>query len=470
MAAITLAKLLRQIKIETSDEREIFGISDDSRIVQKDWLFIARKGTKQNGADYAAQAIAKGAVVLWEGENKENCYHCEDIIRAQSIILRAYYGDPSRHLQVIGVTGTNAKTSVSDILAQLLTYMKYQVMVIGTGAVRFLDQEIAIDNTTPSACVLGYFFHQALLHGISTIIMEVSSHAIDQSRIGFIRFDAVIYTNIASDHLDYHITRTHYQYTKLKLRKYLKRNGILIVNHDDASLHPLYSFHDHKVVTVGQNQAHFQISAVKLKAAGSSFMLQNTRYEMNLLGIHNVYNAAQCLVVLHEMNVSQKIRQASVKQLHPVSGRMEIHKLNHSYAIIDYAHTASSLAALLQTVNQLKEHNVLVICGCGGDRDRSKRKEMAEIAMRYADTVIFTTDNPRSEPPYQILYDMIHGLKGTYEIFENRACAIKYAVKIAQDHDIIVIAGKGNENYQTFNGKKYPFSDQEALRRALEEN
>lgn len=470
MAAITLAKLLRQIQIKTTDERVILGISDDSRVLQKDWLFIARKGSVQSGADYITEALTKGAVVLWEGENKRDCYHCDNIIRAQTIILRFYYGDPSRHLRVIGVTGTNAKTSVSDILAQLLKTMKQRVMVIGTGAVRFLGREIAIDNTTPSACVLGYYFHQALKHHIPTVIMEVSSHAIDQERIGFIRFDAVIYTNIASDHLDYHITRTHYQYTKLKLRGYLKRNGILIVNHDDKSLHPLYSFHDHKVVTVGQGQAHFQISAVDLKASGSSFSLQNIPYEMRLLGLHNVYNTAQCLVVLHEMNVKRKTRQEAVKKLHPVSGRMETHEINHRYVIIDYAHTASSLSTLLQTVNQLKERKMIVICGCGGNRDRSKRSEMAQIASYYADTAIFTTDNPRHEPPYQILYDMIKGLEHTYEIFENRACAIKYAVKIAHEHDIIVIAGKGNEAYQVFNDKKYPFSDPEVLYRALEDN
>lgn len=466
---ITLEKLFQQIQIKTADKRIILGISDDSRIIQKDWLFLARKGTAQNGADYVQEALKKGAVVLWEQENALNCYHCEDIIKAQAALLRLYYDDPCRHLQVIGVTGTNAKTSVSNLLAQMLQEMNKQVMIIGTGAIRFLDQEIAIDNTTPSACILAYYFHQAILHHLSAIIMEVSSHAIDQNRIGFIRFDAVIYTNIASDHLDYHITRTHYQYTKLKLRNYLKRNGILIVNHDDASLHPLYSFYDHKVVTVGVKQAHFQIAEIKLKPSGSSFQLQNIPYEMSLLGIHNIYNVSQCLVILHEMSIRQEKRQQIVKALHPVNGRMEIHKCGKAYAIIDYAHTASSLSALLQTVNQIKERRMLVICGCGGNRDRTKRREMAQIALDYGDFVIFTTDNPRGEAPHQILYDMTHALKGSYEIFENRFCAIKYAVKIAQEHDIIVIAGKGDERFQVFHNKKYPFSDQEALRKALED-
>lgn len=464
-----MAKLFRQLQIETADRRIVLGISDDSRLVQKDWIFLARRGTVKNGADYVQEALSKGAVVLWEKENAQNCYHCEDIAKAQEILLRSFYEDPSRHLQVIGVTGTNAKTSVSNLLAQMLESLDRKVMVIGTGAIRFLDQEIAIDNTTPSACMLAYYFHQAILHDISTIIMEVSSHAIDQNRICFIRFDAVIYTNIASDHLDYHITRTHYQYTKLKLRNYLKRNGVLIVNHDDESLHPLYSLDDHKVVTVGVKQAHLQISEMELKPYGSSFCLENIHYEMSLLGIHNVYNVGQCLVILHEMNIEAEKRQRIVKSLHAVAGRMEFHTIAHTYAIIDYAHTASSLSALLETVSQIKERRMIVICGCGGNRDRLKRKEMAQVALRYGDIAIFTTDNPRQEAPYQILYDMTQGLIGSYEIFENRFCAIKYAVKIAQEHDIIVIAGKGNERFQVFFDKKYPFSDQAALRKALEE-
>lgn len=469
MAAITLANLLKQINIETNDQRIILGISDDSRMLQRDWLFLARRGTKQNGADYVSEALAKGAVVLWESKQQQDCYHCDDIAAAQAVLLRVFYEDPCRHLRVIGVTGTNAKTSVSAVLSQMLEALHQKVMTIGTGYIRYLDEKIVIDNTTPSACILAYYFHQALIRGIHTVVMEVSSHAIDQKRIGFIRFDAIIYTNIASDHLDYHITRTHYQYTKLKLRGYLKQNGFIVVNHDDASLHPLYDYYDHKIITVGQKQAHFQIGEISLKPWGSRFQLQNVAYEMCLLGIHNVYNVSQCLVVLHEMGVPQAKRQSIIKALHTVSGRMELHSLAFGYAIIDYAHTASSLKTLLATITQFKETRMIVICGCGGNRDKGKRREMAQIALRYGDIVIFTSDNPRDEKPYQILYDMIDDAAGAYEIFENRACAVKYAVKIAQEHDIIVIAGKGDEQYQIFNGKKYPFSDWESLKKALED-
>lgn len=466
---MTLAKLLAQIEIPCQDERIIAGISDDSRMVKQDWLFLARRGTQDNGEQYVSEALAKGAVVLWEQSPCLNCYQCRDMTAAQSVLLRTFYHDPCRHLHVVGVTGTNGKSSVSDLLAQMLTAVNKKMMVIGTGHIRYENHDIAIDNTTPSACTLAYYFHIAQKVGCFGVIMEVSSHAIDQNRIGFLRFDEIIYTNIASDHLDYHITRIHYQYTKLKLRYYLKRTGIMIVNHDDSALHPLYSFHDRKIVTIGQGQAHLQLSHCETKPSGSSFSLQQDAYTIPLLGHHNIMNAAQCLVVLQRLHIPLAVRQQIVTQLHPVKGRMECHHWAHRYFVIDYAHTASSLQMLLHTLSEIKEKRMIVVCGCGGDRDHSKRSEMAEVAMNYADTVIFTSDNPRNEYPADILKDMTVSLSGGYEVFENRFYAIKYAVKIAQEHDIIVIAGKGDEAFQYMNERKYPFSDRECIRQVLKD-
>ncbi len=466
---MTLAKLLAQIDVPCQDERIIAGISDDSRMVKQDWLFLARKGIYDNGEQYVSEALAKGAVVLWEQKPRQDCYECCDMTKAQTVLLRVFYRDPCRHLHVIGVTGTNGKTSISHLLAQMLAAVNKKMMVIGTGHIRYEDQDIAIDNTTPSASMLAYYFHLAQEIGCFGVIMEVSSHAIDQNRIGLLRFDEIIYTNIASDHLDYHITRTHYQYTKLKLRNYLKRTGIIIVNHDDSSLHPLYSFHDRKIVTIGQGQAHLQLSHCEGKPSGSSFQLQQDAYTIPLLGFHNIMNTAQCLVVLARLHVSLAKRQEIAAQLHSVSGRMEFHEWANRYIVIDYAHTASSLQTLLHTISEIKEKRMIVICGCGGDRDHSKRTKMAEVAMNYGDKVIFTSDNPRSEHPADILKDMTVLLEGGYEVFENRFYAIKYAVKIAQEHDIIVIAGKGDETFQLMNERKYPFSDRECVRQVLKD-
>ncbi len=466
---ITLAKLLNEIDVACDDERIIKGISDDSRTVKADWLFVARKGVQSDGTRFAQAALSKGAVVLWEASPQENCYQCGDIDHALMILLREFYHDTCRNLCVIGVTGTNGKTSVTSLLAQMFTQLEKKVMLIGTGHIRYGNHDIEIDNTTPSACTLAYYFHEAKCLGYYAVIMEVSSHAIDQKRIGLLRFDYIIYTNISGDHLDYHITKTHYRYTKFKLRYYLKRNGVIIVNHDDASLHPLYDFHDHKVITVGSQQAHLQIRDMELKPNQSFFTLEHVAYETKLIGYHNVMNIAQCLVVLHVQQVPPNKRQAIVKSLHGVSGRMEIYEMYHRYVVIDYAHTAGSLEMLLRTVSQLKERRMIVVCGCGGNRDRSKRGEMAHIALHYSDVAIFTSDNPRNEAPHQILYDMIQNETGNYEIFENRRYAIKYAVKIAQEHDIIVIAGKGDEQVQIINDVSYPFSDLTCVKEMLED-
>lgn len=444
------------------------GISDDSRVVQQNWLFIARKGTCVNGEQYAKDALAKGAVVLWTQAPQENCYQCEDLMAAQATLLTVFYHDPCRHLYVIGVTGTNGKTSVSDLLTQMFLALGKRTMLIGTGHICYDDVKEEIDNTTPSACILANCFAKAVAMQIPVLIMEVSSHAIDQKRIGFIRFDHIIYTNIASDHLDYHITRTHYQYTKFKLRNYLKQGGTMIVNHDDTSLHPLYNFHDHKIITIGQTQAHMQLSSIELSLSGSRFSFQNEQFQTKLLGLHNVYNIAQCLIILHELNIPLHIQKEIVSSLVGVAGRSEVHELYGRYIVIDYAHTASSLEALLTLVHEFCQRNVIVVCGCGGERDQEKRPQMAQTAIDYSDIAIFTTDNPRHEKPYQIFCDMTHGIQGAYEIFENRAYAIKYAVKIAREHDIIVIAGKGDEHVQLVNGKKYPFSDWECVKQYLE--
>lgn len=437
-------------------------------MVEKDWIFLARKGHTCHGEQFVEEALHKGAVILWEQETRKDCYHCEDMLEAQTTLLRAYYGDPYRHLCVIGVTGTNGKTSVAQLLTQLLTAWGERVMVIGTGHIQYEQSIVEIDNTTPSACTLAYYASLACEHHLTTLIMEVSSHAIDQQRIGLLRFDYILYTNIHSDHLDYHITRTHYQYTKFKLRKYLKQSGKIIVNHDDVSLHPLYDFNDRKIITVGQGQAHLQLSDVQLSMDGSAFTLEQEHYHMPLLGMHNVYNVAQCLVVLQDRAIPYRYKQAIVAKLHGVAGRMELHKQSNRWIIIDYAHTSSSLQNLLEVIHQLaKGRRMIVIVGCGGERDQSKRPQMAQIALNYGDIVIFTSDNPRGEKQQHIFLDMIQGLHGNYEIFENRACAIKYAVKISREHDIIVIAGKGDEHFQLIHGQKIPCNDWECAKKMI---
>lgn len=455
-----LNRLLSEIKIACEDERCILGISDDSRRVQRDWLFICRRG----GTPYVQEAIEKGAVVLWEEPKAQGCYHVDVVEEALPILLNAYYHEPCKHLCVIGVTGTNGKTSVSMILKQMIEGIGKQVMVIGTGHVRYQHKDELIENTTPSQCLLAWYFAQAKELHIPYIVMEVSSHAIDQGRIDFIRYDFILYTNIRKDHMDYHLTRTHYTYTKFKLRKFLKAHGVIIVNHDDTQLHYLYDLSDRKIITIGSSQAHLCIEDIVLAIDHSEFTLLGQHFETGLLGMMNLYNIVEVLAVLHYIFVPVKKQVELVKQLKGIAGRMEVLEVKDYYIWIDYAHTASALLELLKLANQVKQSRVICVIGCGGNRDCEKRPQMANIASEQSDACIFTADNPRNEAIQNILMEMIQGVQGEYHIYENRAYAIKYAMKIAQKHDIIVIAGKGDEEYQLIKGRKYPFSDREWVR------
>lgn len=468
---MTLTDLLASIQVACEDERTILGISDDSRNIKKDWLFLCRHGSKENGEVYVQDVLNVGGVVLWEKAPQKDCYHIDQLEKWMGQLLNTYYHYPCRNLCVIGVTGTNGKTSVTMILQQLFQYLGKETMVIGTNHIRYRDVDDPIQNTTPSACMLAYYFAKAVEYHIPYVLMEVSSHAIDQQRIGAIRFDYILYTNIEKDHLDYHITRTHYMYTKFKLRNYLKRQGVMIINHDLRELHPLYHLGDHKIITFGSHQAHLQIQDIECHYHGTNFKLEGIPYAMRLMGKMNVYNTAEALTILHRLAIPVKKRQAAVANLQSVAGRMEVIEDQDRSIWLDYAHTQSALEQILVLAQAVKQAKVICVIGCGGNRDKEKRPQMAQTAIQLSDVAIFTADNPRDEEVHVILQDMIAGIKGSYEIRENRESAIKYAMKIAGSHDIIVIAGKGDETTQTVNGKTYPLQDRELVRayRKMEE-
>lgn len=472
METTTLTKLLGSIHIPCDEQQVIYGISDDSRRIERNWLFICRRGKCVDGTQFVPDVLAKGAIVLWEKEVQEHCYHSDDIERDLPILLNFFYRHPANYVSVIGVTGTNGKTSVTMILEQLFHFLNKESMVIGTGHIRYRGKVIETSNTTPSACILAYYVALARSLRIPYVIMEVSSHAIDQNRIGFLTFDFILYTNITKDHLDYHITQTHYRYTKFKLRNYLKHHGVLILNHDETYMHTLYDMSDKKIITFGQTQAHVQIHDIALHGMGSDFTLGSERYHTKMLGMVNVYNIVEALIVLHMSNIAVSQQKEAVAKLHGVAGRLEVHDFSDYAVWIDYAHTESSLYALLEFARMVSKGRVICVVGCGGERDHEKRPLMAQTALHFCDQAIFTADNPRGEPLEQILAEMVAQIHGAYEIYENRQYAIKYAMKIAQNNDIIVIAGKGDEEYQLVKGKKYTFSDRQWVKyySRMEEN
>lgn len=468
METTRLNELFTLLHIPCEDTRILQGISDDTRDLKKDWLFVCRRGSAYDGATFLQEALDKGAVVLCDEPLKqEHVYYTPYVERIRQALLELYYGDLCARLHVIGVTGTNGKTSVASIISQLLAMEDCAVLQIGTGSVRYPDEVIEIHNTTPGCFQLANYFRRAVQTGITHVVMEVSSHAIDQNRISFLQFDDIVYTNITQDHLDYHLSRVHYRYTKFKLRRYLKPQGTIIYNSDLSYMQELVNLAQHACISIGMQAAHFPLSEVQLSAHDLSFHLQGYAFHAKLLGMVNVYNLAEAIVVVHRTGCSYERLVQDCEQLKPVSGRMEVMEVGGFTIWIDYAHTAAAVKELLLFANSVKKGRILTILGCGGERDRTKRPQMAAIAAAYSDIAVFTSDNPRGESVADILQDMKCESFSNAVVFENRYFAIKHTIKVAQNSDIIIIAGKGSEETITAFGREYPFSDRSCVKERL---
>lgn len=469
METIRLHKLLGLLHIPCKDTRIIKGISDDTRDIEKDWLFVCRKGSAYDGAAFVQEALDKGAVVLCEGSRQTHphMYYTSHVERIHQALLELYYGKLCNDICVIGITGTNGKTSVASMITQLLQMEGCRVLQIGTGSVRFPDETIEIHNTTPGSFQLANYFRRAKEEHVTHIIMEVSSHAIDQNRISFLAFDMIVYTNITQDHMDYHLTQVHYRYTKFKLRRYLKAQGIIIYNSNLPYMQELVNLAQHPCVSIGKTGSEGKLSDIQLSECDLAFRLQNYAFHADLLGLVNVYNLAEAIVVVHRLGISYERLMQTVAHLSPVRGRMEVLKAKHRTIWIDYAHTAEAVKELLLFANTVCKGRVLIVLGCGGDRDRRKRAIMASIAAQYSDLAVFTSDNPRGESIDGILADMQCASFSNVMIFENRAFAIKHTIKVSQNSDIIIVAGKGDEETITAFAHAYPFSDRSCIRECL---
>lgn len=459
-------ELFSLLHIPCDDRRILQGISNDSRVVCKDWLFVSEKQAYETQMQYIEEALVKGAVVLCDIPIvKEHVYVCKKLSTIQQVLLELFYGELSKGIILIGITGTNGKTSVAGMITQLLRFHQKKVLRIGTHQVDIDGQRSTIRNTTPDAFALANLIHQAKQQAISCVVMEVSSHAVDQNRIACLQFNYLIYTGIQQDHLDYHLTSLHYRYTKYKLRRYLKEDGkIILLSNTTYYQEFQILLKKEKYVTIGTNQTDdFIITSTMFEAHKSIFIMNGKQFVSPLLGSWNIENLAQALVCCFMMGISFYELQNYVQRLKPEPGRMEVLVVKDFYIWIDYAHTASALQQILAFANTVKKHRIFCVFGCGGNRDRKKRAIMTNIACADSDFVVLTADNPRNEQVYEIILDMIEGGNGVYEIFENRAYAIKHCLNIAKKNDIIIIAGKGNEHTQEVQGIQYPFLDKQCV-------
>ncbi|HEY2377181.1 MAG TPA: UDP-N-acetylmuramoyl-L-alanyl-D-glutamate--2,6-diaminopimelate ligase [Gemmatimonadaceae bacterium] len=453
------------------------GITDDSRLVRPGTLFIAVRGTERDGHDYLEMARAAGAVAaIVESADRVPeglpALVVHDGRRAAPLAAAAAYGWPAKYLQLVGVTGTNGKTTTVNMLRHILEGREAGSASIGTLGVLVGSAGEPVEGggglTTPGPVELQRLLRVLVDARIGKVAMEVSSHSLHQSRVEGVQFDVIVFTNFTRDHLDYHRTMEEYFRAKARLLDYLKPHGTVVYNLDEKAWTALRT--DRRRVAFSERvvSAEVHCEGVQFGPRGSEWTLAlgNERLPVHLplIGDFNVMNALGAAAAAYALGTSTAQIAARLSSLPQVPGRLEL--LNESPAVLrDYAHTPDALERALQAVRPFTHGRLLAVFGCGGDRDRGKRPVMGEIAERLADHAIVTSDNPRTEDPERILDDIETGMhSGTHERITDRLEAIQRALAIAEPQDVVLLAGKGHETYQVRGTTKYPFDEKEIVK------
>ncbi|MCA9765834.1 MAG: UDP-N-acetylmuramoyl-L-alanyl-D-glutamate--2,6-diaminopimelate ligase [Carnobacterium sp.] len=485
MKAIDLISplIIKGLSSDIPQELSIYKITQDTREIEKNSLFICVEGSIQDGHKLAEEAVARGAALIIASKKisvSVPVVYVADTTKALAILADYFFQHPSQRLRVIGVTGTNGKTTVTHLLDQIFRNHGETTGVIGTMYRRIGDELLTTKNTTPDSLTLQRTLSEMNEAGVTTCSMEVSSHALVQGRVWGTDFDVAIFTNLSQDHLEYHHTMEEYAHAKELLFSQLgnsyqnNQSKYAILNVDDSVGRSYQNKTAAQIYSYGIEQpADFRAIELKTTNKGTSFTLlfQEKTYpvHMQMIGKFNVSNALAAIAAAYASGIELANVIDSMEKIKGVRGRFEVVQGAQDFtAIVDYAHTPDGLLNVLDAVNEIKTAKVYCIVGCGGDRDRTKRPIMAEVAMSNSDSVIFTSDNPRTEDPQDILDEMVVNLKvGTYEMILDRKKAIQAAVNQAATNDIILIAGKGHEDYQIIGTKKHHFDDVEEVKEAI---
>jgi UDP-N-acetylmuramoyl-L-alanyl-D-glutamate--2,6-diaminopimelate ligase len=458
-------------------------LTADSRRAVSGSLFLAYPGERVDGRDFIGQAIAQGAsAVLWERNNfswnsdwKVQNLPVESLREKAGVIADEFYGHPSQHLWMIGVTGTNGKTSCSHWLAHALTQLGRKTAMIGTLGNGFPGALSEAINTTPDPILLHQMLAKFLVEGATGVAMEVSSHGLAQGRVNGVHFDVAVFTNLSRDHLDYHGDMASYAEAKSQLFRWPGLRSA-VLNSDDtfgADIAAKQIDKEVRVLTYGLESGDVRGRSLVLNGDRMSMDVAtpegNARLDIRLMGRFNAYNLLAVLAALLASGVALQDAERVLHQIEPVAGRMQqLGGQGKPLVVIDYAHTPDALEKVLGALREQTSGKVLCVFGCGGNRDKGKRPLMGEAASRLADNVIVTSDNPRHEDPAIIIADIVAGMGSNYCVEADRAAAIVLAVEQAGSGDVVLLAGKGHEDYQDIGGIKLPFSDAEVAMRALE--
>ena len=492
-------KTLKDI-ISTLDVQQVQGnqnvsiqdITADSRAVKPNSLFIALDGATVDGHNYIGKAVDAGAVAVIVSKPvtvpADVCVITVDDTRQAMMVCVPYFFDyPANRMRMVGVTGTNGKTTTTHMIRHILKAQGFKVGVIGTVHIMIGDTSYPIHNTTPDVVDLQHILHQMVQENVEYCVMEVSSHALALGRVSGVEFDTAVFTNLTQDHLDFHKTFENYLAAKCKLFEQVsapnqvKDNKGAVINIDDS-----YGYRVMKKTTA-PTITYSTLGKGTLNASDVHMSTKNSQYtvnykgesypvSMNTTGLFNVYNTLAAIGACLQEGISMEAIDTALKTFNSVPGRFELIEEGQDFAVVvDYAHTPDGLQNILETAKAIKENRIIIVFGCGGDRDATKRPIMGRIAAEYGDKIYVTSDNPRTEDPVQIVKDVEVGVKealreGTpYEVIVDRREAINHAIHDAKAGDIVIIAGKGHENYQILKNETIHFDDREEARKALKE-
>ncbi len=486
---IKISEILNNLKVTqatgTKLDAEIKRISVDSRDVDNETLFIAIKGFNFDAHSALSDVINKGcpAVVIEEDNLPEENYSHNSVIKivvpdtreALAVISDLFYGRPSTKINLIGITGTKGKSTSAFYLKNILKEAGRKSGLIGTIKNIVGEREIPTKLTTPESYTINSLLSEMIDEGVTDCVTEVSSHALSLKRVYGLDFDVVAFTNLASDHLDFYKTRENYFEAKKILFDSLKPSGIAVVNADDDFAEKIVADCKGKIVRFGfSSGSDYKIKSLDFDFNGTRFTVEIKGKEIfldtNLIGTFNAYNALLAFASAVESGIPIDAAVKGIKTMPQVPGRFEVIKKGEKTVVIDYAHTAGSLEAALKAARKIagRDMKIFTVFGAGGDRDKTKRPEMGKVAEEFSDKIFVTSDNPRTENPEEIIRDVVSGLKNK-DVYVNpdREEAIKSAVSEADENCVVIIAGKGHENYQEVNGVRNHFSDKEIAEKYL---
>ena len=476
-----LLKKIQPVDIIGSTDKEIAGVCIDSRQTEQGYLFMAMRGTQTDGHTYIPAAIGKGAVaVLCEELPQElagdvTYIRVKDSEEAVGLVATTFYGDPTDKMELVGVTGTNGKTTVATLLYHTFRYFGYKVGLISTVCNYIDDQPVPTEHTTPDPITLNRLLGQMADAGCKYAFMEVSSHSIAQKRISGLRFAGGIFTNLTRDHLDYHKTVENYLRAKKKFFDDLPKTAFSLVNLDDKNgLVMTQNTRSHVYTYSLRSLADFKGKVLESHFEGMLLDFNNRELAVHFIGRFNAYNLLAVFGAAVLLGKREEDVLIALSTLHPVAGRFDAVRSPQGYtAIVDYAHTPDALANVLNAIHGVLEGRgkVITVVGAGGNRDKGKRPLMAQEAARQSERLIITSDNPRFEEPQDIMNDMLAGLskedlQKTLAIADRRE-AIRTACMLAQKGDVVLVAGKGHEDYQEIKGVKHHFDDKEEVKKAF---